>query len=232
LSPRILDSDDTIDAPSLADARPRPAPPRPQTPGPLAALAVILIGVSAAVTAEAGPPSGARAPMAGDAAPADRPAALIDAVGITVGDLDRSITFYRDVLSFSVVGEGEASGAALEQLTGIFGAHVRSARLTLGEQAIVLTEFLTPRGRPVPADGRSNDRAFQHAAIVVANMDRAHQVLREHHVRFVSTEPQTLPAWNKAAAGRRGRRQGAESGDVSRFPSSCCAERRLVAVPR
>ena len=127
----------------------------------------------------------------------------VDAVGITVGDLDRSIAFYRDVLSFSVAQQGETSGPALEQLTGVFGAHARSARLTLGEQAIVLTQFLSPRGRPVPAGGHSNDRSFQHVAIVVADMDRAYQHLRQHRVGFVSSEPQTLPAWNKGAAGIR-----------------------------
>jgi len=127
----------------------------------------------------------------------------VEAVGITVGELDRSIAFYRDVLGFSVAQQEESSGATLERLTGVFGAHVRSARLVLGEQAIVLTQFLTPRGRPVPAGGHSNDRSFQHVAIVVADMDRAYQRLRDHHVAFVSTEPQTLPAWNKGAAGIR-----------------------------
>lgn len=127
----------------------------------------------------------------------------VDAIGINVRDLDRSIAFYRDVLSFSVVQQQESSGVALERLTGVFGAHVRSARLVLGQQAIVLTQFLTPRGRPVPPDAHSNDRIFQHVAIVVADMDRAYQQLRQHRVAFVSTEPQTLPAWNHAAAGIR-----------------------------
>ena len=127
----------------------------------------------------------------------------VGAVGITVSDLDRSIAFYRDVLAFSVAQEEETKGPPLERLTGVFGAHVRSARLVLGDQAIVLTEYLAPRGRPVPPNGHSNDRDFQHVAIVVADMDRAYQQLRQHHVPFVSTEPQTLPTWNKAAAGIR-----------------------------
>jgi catechol 2,3-dioxygenase-like lactoylglutathione lyase family enzyme len=127
----------------------------------------------------------------------------VGAVGITVGDLDRSVAFYRDVLSFKVVAENEATGAPLEQLEGVFGAHVRSARLELGSEAIVLTQYLAPRGRPIPADTRSNDRAFQHIAIVVADMDRAYAHLRAHAVHYVSTEPQTLPQWNKGAAGIR-----------------------------
>jgi catechol 2,3-dioxygenase-like lactoylglutathione lyase family enzyme len=127
----------------------------------------------------------------------------VGAVGITVGDLERSVAFYRDVLSFSVVKQEEATGAPLEQLEGVFGAHVRSARLELGSEAVVLTQYLAPRGRPIPPETRSNDRAFQHVAIVVSDMDRAYAALRERRVRYVSTEPQTLPRWNKGAAGIR-----------------------------
>ncbi len=137
------------------------------------------------------------------AAPARPAVEAVGAVGFTIADLDRSVAFYRDVLAFKVVAEEEAIGAPLEQLEGVFGAHVKTARLELGSEAIVLTQYLAPRGRPVPGDMRSNDRAFQHIAIVVADMDRAYAHLRAHGVRYVSTEPQTLPAWNKGAAGIR-----------------------------
>ncbi|HXU40661.1 MAG TPA: hypothetical protein VN937_30170 [Blastocatellia bacterium] len=42
---------------------------------------------------------------------------------------------------------------------------MRVARLKLGDEFIELTECLTPRGRPVTVDSRSNDRWFQHVAI-------------------------------------------------------------------
>jgi catechol 2,3-dioxygenase-like lactoylglutathione lyase family enzyme len=38
-------------------------------------------------------------------------------------------------------------------------------------------------------------------AIVVRDMEAGYRWLREHKVRHVSTGPQTLPAWNRAAAG-------------------------------
>jgi len=155
------------------------------------------VAIAAACLAMAG--GAARAAATATAAPID----AVGAIGITVGDLDRSVAFYRDVLAFRVVAEEESSGAPLEQLEGVFGAHVRSARLELGSEAIVLTQYLAPRGRPIPADTRSNDRAFQHIAVVVADMDRAYAHLRDRGVRHVSTAPQTLPAWNKGAAGIR-----------------------------
>ena len=53
----------------------------------------------------------------------------------------------------------------------------------------------------MPADSRSNDRWFQHVAIVVADIDRAYAWLRAHRVEHASSGPQRLPAWNPNAGG-------------------------------
>jgi len=76
-------------------------------------------------------------------------------------------------------------------------------RMRLGAEHLDLVEPLTPRGRPVPADSRSQDRWFQHVAIIVNDMDQAHLWLRRHRVEPVSPEPQRLPDWNASAAGIR-----------------------------
>jgi catechol 2,3-dioxygenase-like lactoylglutathione lyase family enzyme len=81
--------------------------------------------------------------------------------------------------------------------------HSRTARLQLGGECLELTEYLTPRGRPAPADARSDDRWFQHVAIVVSDMDRAYARLRAARVEHASTRPQRLPDWNPAAGGIR-----------------------------
>ena len=125
----------------------------------------------------------------------------LDSIGLTVSDLDRSVEFYRSVLSFEKVSEYEAAGEAYEHLTGVFGARMRVARLRLGGEYIELTEFLAPSGRRAPEDARSNDRWFQHIAIIVSDMDRAYAWLRQHRVQHASTGPQRLPEWNKNAAG-------------------------------
>jgi catechol 2,3-dioxygenase-like lactoylglutathione lyase family enzyme len=85
----------------------------------------------------------------------------------------------------------------------VFGAHVRSARLRLGSECIELTEYLAPRGRGIPEDARSNDRSFQHVAIVVSDMDAAYARLRREKVEHASSSPQRLPDWNPNAAGIR-----------------------------
>jgi catechol 2,3-dioxygenase-like lactoylglutathione lyase family enzyme len=73
----------------------------------------------------------------------------------------------------------------------------------LGDEVLELTEYLTPQGRQIPVDSRSNDRWFQHIAIIVSDMDKAYQILRQHKVRHVSTAPQRLPETIKNAAGIR-----------------------------
>ena len=124
----------------------------------------------------------------------------VEAVGMTVSDMDRSVEFFSKVLSFEKVSDVEAAGGEYERLQGVFGARMRITRLKLGDEFIELTEYLAPQGRRIPIDSRSNDRWFQHAAIVVSDMDKAYQHLRAHKIRHASTGPQTIPASNKAAA--------------------------------
>jgi catechol 2,3-dioxygenase-like lactoylglutathione lyase family enzyme len=125
----------------------------------------------------------------------------VESVGFTVSDMDRAIDFYTRVLPFEKESDVEASGTEIEHLSGVFGARVRVVRLKLGSESLELTEYLTPQGRPVPIDSRSNDRWFQHIAIIVADMDKAYGHLRANKVRHASTGPQTLPSYITAAAG-------------------------------
>jgi catechol 2,3-dioxygenase-like lactoylglutathione lyase family enzyme len=80
---------------------------------------------------------------------------------------------------------------------------LRVVKLQLGNESLELTEYLTPKGRPIPIDSRSNNRWFQHIAIAVSDMDKAYQQLRKYKVQHASTAPQRIPDTNKAAAGIR-----------------------------
>ena len=122
-------------------------------------------------------------------------------IGLTVGNMDRSVRFFHDVLDFKKISDEEYQGIAYENLEGIFGLRMRVVRMQLGSETIELTDYLTSGGRSIPEDARSNDLIFQHIAVVVGNMEEAYAHLRKYMVMHVSTGPQTLPASNKAAAG-------------------------------
>jgi catechol 2,3-dioxygenase-like lactoylglutathione lyase family enzyme len=127
----------------------------------------------------------------------------VEAVGMTVSNVDRSVEFFSKALSFEKTSDIEVHGKEYETLQGLFGLRMRVARMRLGDELIHLTQYLAPEGRPIPAGWRSNDHSFQHIAVVVSDMDKAYQHLRSHKARHASTGPQTIPASNKAAAGIR-----------------------------
>jgi catechol 2,3-dioxygenase-like lactoylglutathione lyase family enzyme len=127
----------------------------------------------------------------------------VDSVGITVADMDKAVDFYSQVLAFRKVSDVEVWGDEYEYLQGLFGIRMRVVRMQLGNEFIELTEYLTPKGKPIPVDSRSNDRWFQHIAIAVSDMDKAYQYLRRYKVQHASTAPQRIPDSNLAAAGIR-----------------------------
>lgn len=139
-----------------------------------------------------------RAATASSAAPAVR---AIESISVPVEDLERSVAFYRDVLDFEPVATQELSGDGYEHLYGVFGARIRVATLKLGAETLKLEQYLAPHGRPLPVDSKSNDRWFQHVAIIVADMDRAYARLRAKQAQFASEGPQLLPQWNPNAGG-------------------------------
>jgi catechol 2,3-dioxygenase-like lactoylglutathione lyase family enzyme len=125
----------------------------------------------------------------------------VGAVATTVADMERSIRFYTEVLSFEKVSDFSISGEAFEQLLGVSGEKARIVRIRLGDETLELIQFIGTTGRPIPFDSHSNDRWFQHVAIIVSDMDRAYAVLRKNKVEHASSAPQTLPEWNPTAGG-------------------------------
>ena len=125
----------------------------------------------------------------------------VESVGMTVADMERSLDFYTTVLSCKKISDREVVGIEFDRLYGLSNVRLRVAKLQLGDEIIELTEFLTPKGRPIPLDSRSNDRWFQHIAIVVRDMEQAYHHLHQHRVSQTSPNPQTLPAWNPVAGG-------------------------------
>ena len=171
-----------------------------------AALAIVGLAGVRALPAQYHQPwngPGIAAPSAEPPVPASVAAQAVTAIGLTVSDMDRSVDFYTTVLDFEKVTDHELTGEAYETLQGVIGTRQRVVRLRLGEEYLELTEFLAPRGRPAPGDARSNDRWFQHVAIIVSDMDSAYARLRRHKVQHASTEPQRLPETIPAAAGIR-----------------------------
>lgn len=158
------------------------------------------------VTLTPGTRLGAIAPPAPPALVAQAPSTAarvlaVRGVGMTVSDMEQAVEFYTQVLNFQKISDVEVYGREYDALQGLFGVRMRVVRLQLGGEALELTEYLTPRGQPIPLDSRSNDLWFQHIAIVVRDMGEAYERLRQFNVQHVSVAPQRLPESIPAAAG-------------------------------
>jgi len=142
-------------------------------------------------------PAGASAPVR------SVPVSAVDTIGFTVSNMDRAVDFYTRVLTFEKESDVELAGRDYELLTGVFGARLRVVKLRLGNEVLELTEYLAQKGQSMPSGVRANDRVFQHAAIIVRDMDEAYARLRQFTVEHASTAPQRLPDWNPNAGGIR-----------------------------
>ena len=74
----------------------------------------------------------------------------LDHVSVTVGDLERSLAFYHNLLRIPLIGTGEETSAAGATIVGFPGARVRYADLDLGSgQILELLQYLAPTGSPL-----------------------------------------------------------------------------------
>ncbi|NUN67419.1 VOC family protein (plasmid) [Pseudanabaena biceps] len=124
----------------------------------------------------------------------------IRAISLTVEDVDRSKDFYCQALGFASVSDITVDGKDYCDLSEIANSKIRIVTLKLGDEQIELVQYVNIQGKPIPLDSQSNDLWFQHLAIVVSDMDRAYAHLKSFPIKPISTEPQTFPPDNVAAA--------------------------------
>jgi catechol 2,3-dioxygenase-like lactoylglutathione lyase family enzyme len=119
---------------------------------------------------------------------------VIDRITLVVSDLNRAEDDYVSTFGCHVERRADIEPA----LTGVLcipPARGRRSLLRLGRERIELLEFTDSAGRPYPPDSTSTDLWFQHMAIVVSDMARAHQrVMANPRFRPISRDgPVRLP---------------------------------------
>lgn len=112
-------------------------------------------------------------------------------VAIGVSDMEKALSFYRDLIGMEVVFDIEAQGPVMDVIQGLDGAEARIVMLRLGEQNIELFQYRSPPAKPVSAGLRMSDRGLTHFALKVSNLDELYEEWKAKGVRFYS-EPQQL----------------------------------------
>ncbi len=108
--------------------------------------------------------------------------------------MDRSLSFYRDLLGMQLVLDSEMQGEMLEREVALAGAHLRLALLQSGDSAFLeLLQYYAPKGTPLAPNAGCADIGAHHVALLVPDIAAAFADLSTAGVRFTSS-PQEVDA--------------------------------------
>jgi len=126
----------------------------------------------------------------------DRPIGAVSVLstghtGITVSDLDRSMSFYRDVLGYEVSVPVQVSGALFDKVTGVPGCVIDVAFARGAGHTLELLCYREPLARR-PSTLRACDPGFWHLCLKVRDIERVVDAIRAAGFESLS-DIQTAP---------------------------------------
>jgi catechol 2,3-dioxygenase-like lactoylglutathione lyase family enzyme len=110
---------------------------------------------------------------------------------MTVGNTEKGVTFYRDLLGIDVGGFTLNSGATQEVLDNLFNdtCHVTEMRPVSAPPHIEFLDYKTPPGgRSMPADTRANDLWHWQTSLVTKDIQAVTDRLREAGAQFITPD--------------------------------------------
>ncbi len=96
----------------------------------------------------------------------------VNHTGISVSDMETSLSFYRDLLELEVIFDSDvAANVALSKVVGMQDARGRVVWLRAGDTMIELWQWDHPEGRPLPSDYAPADKGVTHYALQTDDVD-------------------------------------------------------------
>ena len=123
---------------------------------------------------------------------------------LIVSDMDKTKTFYHDVLGLEIALETEIDDPEFSRGVGLPGTKVLATFFKLPDNngLIETFQYLRPPGTPVPESAKANDGGWQHLCFQVDNIEQTVQTLEGKGIKFLST-PVTLSPEHPVFAGVR-----------------------------
>lgn len=117
----------------------------------------------------------------------------IDHINIVVRELDRMLTFYRDLLGMKVTMQARLEGAWIENVVGLRGVCAECVYLQPeGGPRLELLQYIAPRGGELAGLGAPNLPGLRHLAFRVSGIHEIAARLKQAGVQFVG-EPVEVP---------------------------------------
>ena len=122
---------------------------------------------------------------------------------ISTGDLERAVTFYRDLLGFEeAISSGwEVGTETLDKITGLKDSSARMVMLKASNAFVELFQFETPSPKPAEAMRPVCDHGITHLCLAVMDVDREYERLKAAGMIF-HCPPQTTATGNRVTYGR------------------------------
>jgi catechol 2,3-dioxygenase-like lactoylglutathione lyase family enzyme len=109
-------------------------------------------------------------------------AAEVHHVGLTVGDLDRSVAFYSENFGLREIARNHLEGELISAQTDLAGTEIDVALLAGSNTIVELLCYANPEGRPYTL--RACDPGVAHVCIVVDDLDATYEAMKQRGVEF------------------------------------------------
>jgi|TARA_B100000029_G_scaffold505940_1_gene587725 catechol 2,3-dioxygenase-like lactoylglutathione lyase family enzyme len=118
-------------------------------------------------------------------------------VGVTVSDLSRSLSFYRDLLGFNIIKEMDEFGEHIDKFSGLQDIDVRTVKMSANDGGMI--ELLYYRSHPETNEENLTKDITKvgcsHFALTVKDLPSLYSKMLEDNIT-VMCEPQYSPDGN------------------------------------
>jgi catechol 2,3-dioxygenase-like lactoylglutathione lyase family enzyme len=118
--------------------------------------------------------------------------AKADHVAMSVKDMEKTISFYRDVIGMEKVFD-RVFDEAMGRLIGVPGTKVRIVHMKLNDSVIELFDYDSPPGREPAREHQQSDFGLTHIGFIVEDFWGTYENLLENGVQFLGEPVEIRP---------------------------------------